>query len=188
MYVYFPTPRKCQYHLHWQKGVCRYIDVEEIEIRYFWIIWIDLNPKGKKKKKNFMRNRREDTEIDGRSRKDKDADWRSVVTCHKASLMAQMVKTPPAMWETWVQSLGWEDPWRRTGNPFQCSCLENPTDRGAWRATVHVVANSWTRLSNQAYTVACQGTLGSCKRLRNEAFPSVSVSEDVTITSDCSHH
>ena len=28
------------------------------------------------------------------------------------------------------------------GNPLQCSCLENPMDRGAWRATVHGVANS----------------------------------------------
>ena len=27
-----------------------------------------------------------------------------------ASLVAQMVKHLPAMWETWVQSLGWEDP------------------------------------------------------------------------------
>ena len=27
-----------------------------------------------------------------------------------ASAVAQMVKDPPAMWETWVQSLGWEDP------------------------------------------------------------------------------
>ena len=27
-----------------------------------------------------------------------------------ASLVAQMVKNPPAMWETWVQPLGWEDP------------------------------------------------------------------------------
>ena len=27
-----------------------------------------------------------------------------------ASLVAQMVKNPPAMWETWVQSLGWKDP------------------------------------------------------------------------------
>ena len=27
-----------------------------------------------------------------------------------ASLVAQLVKNPPAMWETWVQSLGWEDP------------------------------------------------------------------------------
>ena len=30
-----------------------------------------------------------------------------------ASLMAQMVKNLPAMWETWVESLGWKDPWRR---------------------------------------------------------------------------
>ena len=27
-----------------------------------------------------------------------------------ASLVAQLVKTPPAMWETWIRSLGWEDP------------------------------------------------------------------------------
>ena len=27
-----------------------------------------------------------------------------------ASLMGQLVKNPPAMWESWVQSLGWEDP------------------------------------------------------------------------------
>ena len=30
------------------------------------------------------------------------------------------------------------------GNPLQHSCLENPTDRGAWRSTVHGVAKSWT--------------------------------------------
>ena len=30
------------------------------------------------------------------------------------------------------------------GNPLQYSCLENPMDRGAWRATVHGVAQSWT--------------------------------------------
>ena len=30
-----------------------------------------------------------------------------------ASLVAQLVKNPPAMWETWVQSLGWEDPWEK---------------------------------------------------------------------------
>ena len=28
------------------------------------------------------------------------------------------------------------------GNPLQCSCLKNPTDRGAWRATVHGIAES----------------------------------------------
>ena len=31
-----------------------------------------------------------------------------------------------------------------SGNPLQYSCLENPMDRGAWRATVHGVAESWT--------------------------------------------
>ena len=30
--------------------------------------------------------------------------------CSQASLVAQMVKNPPAMWETWVCPLGWEDP------------------------------------------------------------------------------
>ena len=32
------------------------------------------------------------------------------------------------------------------GNPLQCSCLENPMDRGAWWATVHRVSKSQTRL------------------------------------------
>ena len=32
------------------------------------------------------------------------------------------------------------------GNPFQCSCLENPRDKGAWWAAVYGVAQSWTRL------------------------------------------
>ena len=34
------------------------------------------------------------------------------------------------------------------GNPFQNSCLENAMDRGAWKATVHGVAKSQTRLSS----------------------------------------
>ena len=37
-------------------------------------------------------------------------------------------------------------PRERNGNQQQCSCLENPTDRGAWRATVHGVAKGRTRL------------------------------------------
>ena len=32
------------------------------------------------------------------------------------------------------------------GDPLQCSCLENPMDRGAWRATVHGVSKSRTQL------------------------------------------
>ena len=34
------------------------------------------------------------------------------------------------------------------GNALQYSCLENPRDRDAWRAIVHGVAKSWTRLSD----------------------------------------
>ena len=33
------------------------------------------------------------------------------------SLVVELVKNQPAMWETWVQSLGWEEPWRRERLP-----------------------------------------------------------------------
>ena len=42
-------------------------------------------------------------------------------------------------------------PGEGNGNPLQYSCLENPTDRGAWQATVDGVANSQTPLSNYAH-------------------------------------
>ena len=38
------------------------------------------------------------------------------------------------------------------GNPQQYSCLENPTDRGAWRATVRRVAKSQTRLKGLSHS------------------------------------
>ena len=34
-----------------------------------------------------------------------------------------MVKNPPAMWDTWVRSLSWEDPWRRKWLPTPVFCL-----------------------------------------------------------------
>ena len=40
-------------------------------------------------------------------------------------------------------------PGEGNGNPLQYSCLENPMDRGVWRATVHGVAKSWIRLRTQ---------------------------------------
>ena len=43
--------------------------------------------------------------------------------------------------DPWVGKIPW-----RSGNPLQCSCLENPMDRGAWWATVHGVAPSPIRL------------------------------------------
>ena len=60
-------------------------------------------------------------------------------------LLAQTVKRLPTMRETRVRSLGQEHPpGEGNGNPLQYSCLENPMDGGAWWATVHGVAKSWT--------------------------------------------
>ena len=69
------------------------------------------------------------------------------------SLVAQRLKRLPAMWGTWIRSLGREDsPGEGDGNSLQYSCLENPMDRGAWWATVHRVTESDTseRLSTHA--------------------------------------
>ena len=56
-----------------------------------------------------------------------------------------MVKNPPAMWDIWVWSLGWEDPLEE-GMVTQSSILawRILIDREAWRATVHQVAKSRT--------------------------------------------
>ena len=63
-----------------------------------------------------------------------------------ASLVAQLVKNPPARWETWVFSLGWEDPLEKgKGYPLQYSGLENSVARTAIHSMQ--VAESWTRLS-----------------------------------------
>ena len=65
-----------------------------------------------------------------------------------ASLVAQRLKRLPAIQETWVRSLVWEDsPGEGNGNPLQDSCLENYTD-----CTVHVVAKSQTCLSDFHFT------------------------------------
>ena len=61
--------------------------------------------------------------------------------------MAQTLKNLPAMRETWVQSLGWEDPLEE-GMTTHCSILawSISMDRGSWRAIVHGVAE--TQLDN----------------------------------------
>ena len=61
---------------------------------------------------------------------------------------ASVVKNLPAMQESQVQSLGWEDPLDGNDYPLQYSCLENLMDRGAWWATVHGISKSWTQLSD----------------------------------------
>ena len=70
-----------------------------------------------------------------------------------ASLEAQRLKRLPAVRETWVRSLGQEDPLEKEmAAPLQYSCLENPRDGGAWWATVHGVTKSRTRVSNLTFT------------------------------------
>ena len=72
-----------------------------------------------------------------------------------ASLVAQLVKNPPAMQETWVQPLGWEDPLEK-GMATRSRIL-------AWRipCIVHGVAKSRTRLSDFHFFRAVQ-CLGLC--------------------------
>ena len=54
------------------------------------------------------------------------------------------------MQQIWVQSLGLEDPpGEGNGNPLQYSCLGNPMDRGAWRATIHGVARAGDNLDTK---------------------------------------
>ena len=74
-----------------------------------------------------------------------------------------MVKNPPATSGD-VRDVGsilglGRFPGGGNGNPLQYSCPENPTDRGDWRATVHGVSKSWTRLK-QLSTHACKPKIG----------------------------
>ena len=59
-----------------------------------------------------------------------------------------MVKNLPAMQDTWVLSLGWKDPLGK-GIATHSSILawRIPMGSGAWRATVHGIAKSWTQLN-----------------------------------------
>ena len=64
--------------------------------------------------------------------------------------MALVVKNPPAnagdMRDTGSIPGSGRFPGEEHSNSLQCSCLENPMDRGAWQATVHSVSKSQTQL------------------------------------------
>ena len=71
------------------------------------------------------------------------------ILSNEIDLVIQMVKNLPALQETWVRSLGWEDSsGEGNGSPLQYSCVENAMDREAWWATVHGVSKSRTQLSD----------------------------------------
>ena len=82
----------------------------------------------------------------------------------RASQVELVVKNPPAN-AVDIRDAGLipgtgRSPGGEHGNPFQYSCLKNPMDRGAWRATVHGVTKSRTRLKristvNVGWPVTC---------------------------------
>ena len=64
---------------------------------------------------------------------------------HQASLVARTVNNLPVVWETWVRSLGWEDPLEKErATHSSVLAWRIPMDRGTWQATVHGIAKSWT--------------------------------------------
>ena len=65
------------------------------------------------------------------------ANWASEVMQWKRIQLALQ-----EMQETWVQSMGWEDPLEKGKAIHSSSCLENSMDSGAWQATVQGVAES----------------------------------------------
>ena len=84
------------------------------------------------------------------------------------SLVAQMMKNLPAMQETWVQSLGWEDP-LEAGMATHSSILawRISMDRGVWRATVHAVTESdTTETTHRMHNVNTHKTENSTDPLR----------------------
>ena len=62
--------------------------------------------------------------------------------------MTQPLKNLPEMLETWVQSLGWEDPLEKEIGTHSSILSWRIPWTGVWWAIVHGVAKSWTQLSN----------------------------------------
>ena len=83
------------------------------------------------------------------------------------SLVAQTVKNLFAMWETWVQSLCWEDSLEESmATHSSILAWRIPMDKRAWRATVHGITKTQTRLTNSAQHCVILGGL-SCNGLKH---------------------
>ena len=85
----------------------------------------------------------------------------TVLLITRASQAALVVKNPPDNAGDirdvgLIPKLG-RFPEEGNGNPLQCSCLENPMDRGGWRAIVHGVAKSLTRLKRLSILMMSNG-------------------------------
>ena len=114
-----------------------------------WMLWVPTDPsKGWlslmfwRTKENSPKSRVPALPI---SRRYKGVLTRNLMEATPDSLVAQMVKNPPAMQDPWVQSLGWEDPLEEgMATLSSILALRIPRDSGAWWATVHWVAKSRT--------------------------------------------
>ena len=83
----------------------------------------------------------------------------------RASQVALVGKKMPKTWDAGLIPGSGRSSGGGNGNPLQCSCLENPTDRGAWRATVHGVTESettqvtWHAGTHGDFTCVCAAVL-----------------------------
>ena len=79
-------------------------------------------------------------------------EWQPTLVFLWASQVAQLVKNLPAnagdKRDAGLIPVSGRSPGQGNGSPLQCSCLENPVEKGAWWATVRGVKKSQTKLSN----------------------------------------
>ena len=78
--------------------------------------------------------------------------WKIPWTEEPGGLQSVMLLRVGQDWATSLSCIGGGN-----GNPLQCSCLENPRDRGAWWAAIYGVAQSWTDWSDLAAAAAAAG-------------------------------
>ena len=75
----------------------------------------------------------------------------ALLSSHLRQLCSPVLRWGWGAHKSFTQSLS-PAPGEGNGTPLQYSCLENPMDRGAWKAAVHGVAEGWARLSDFTFT------------------------------------
>ena len=81
------------------------------------------------------------------------------------SIVAQLVKNLPAMWETWIRSLGWEDPLEGKGYPLQYSGLENSMNCEVPRVTTSQTGLTFTFILSFKFGSVCNGWISGILNL-----------------------